>query len=566
LNRKLLFILTLFSVLSLGFARVSFEIRDFSTTDLRNPDLLSQTCAADNATSFWCGEEDGELKLVTAKGVDYIFNEAGEVLAVYAKQQRGQDFRGAYALDNGRNLIPHTSAVPGGAVLVGGEYTEPQNVEGTWTETTYADAPALEGTFSYRVGDLNVEKTLLVSAVRNSIGVSLSVSRTGAGQGQTLVQYVYPGIAKQAQPVIKLGQGESFTLNPPQQEVANPTYISLQANNRNMGVALVLRPNPNVEGSSGDDLFAAPVSGTQIALGKRLGAGADASVTMELQAYGGPNEMVHFLQEDYLELPGLFNPNILGRLSLGIIIVLQFIHGLVGSWGLSIILLTLLFRLLVWPLIATQMNSMAGMQKIQPKLQELQQKYKNDREKLTQETMKMYQEAGVNPAGGCLPALIQMPIFIVLWRVFVNFEFNEGFLWIPDLGLNDPFYLLPILYIGIMVLQVFISSKGNRQTLQQQLLISGVFVFFAFSFPAGVTLYLITSMLVQVLQQWLIMRRLDVAPAAAGIATGSAAKSAKPEKPALPAAQKPSNKGANKPSSKSSTSKSGAKPGKAKAK
>lgn len=568
MNRKLLFFLTLLSLLSAGFARVSFAIRDFSAADFRNPELLNELCAGDNPTSFWCGEREANLKLVTSKGVDYIFTETGEVVAIYAKQQRGQDFRGNYALDNQRNLIPYGAAVPGGAVLVDGQYTEPQNAQGSWTETTYAEAPALEGTFTYQVGNLNVEKTLLISAVRNSIGVSLTVSRgagqgaagqgaagQGAnGQGEVLVQYAYPGIARQAQPVIKLGQGETFTLNPAQGEVANPSYISLQNNNRNMGVALVMRPNPNVEGSGGESLSATPLSATQIALGKTLPAGVDASVNMELQVYGGPNEMVHFLQEDYLELPGLFNPNILGRLSLGIIIVLQWIHGVVGGWGLSIILLTLLFRILVWPLIHTQMKSMAGMQKIQPKLQELQQKYKNDREKLTQETMKMYQEAGVNPAGGCLPALIQMPIFLVLWRVFVNFEFNEGFLWIPDLGLNDPIYLLPILYIGIMVLQVFISSKGNRQTLQQQLLISGVFVFFAFSFPAGVTLYLITSMGIQVLQQWLIMRRLDAAPARitptsakaavpAPKADKLAAKDAKPvSKPARQSTNKPTKK------------------------
>lgn len=545
MNRKLLLFLTLLSLLSAGFARVSFGIRDFSAADFRNPALLSELCAADNASSFWCAEQDAELKLITSKGVDYIFTETGEVVAIYAKQQRGQDLNGNYALDNGRNLIPFASAVPGGAVLVDGQYTKPQDVSGSWTETTYDESPALEGTFKYRIGDLNVEKTLLVSAVRNSIGVSLDVSRSAAGQGPTLIQYVYPGIAKQAQPVIKLGQeGENFTLGPAQEEVANPSYISLQPNNRNMGVALVLRPNPNVEGSRSDDLLAAPLSATQISLGKRLAAGADASVNLELQAYGGPNEMVHFLQEDYLELPGLFNPNILGRLSLGIIIVLQAIQGVVGSWGLSIILLTLLFRIIVWPLIHTQMKSMTGMQRIQPKLQELQKKHKDDREKLTQETMKMYKEAGVNPAGGCLPALIQMPIFIVLWRVFINFEFNEGFLWIPDLGLNDPLYLLPILYIGVMVAQVFISSKGNRQTLQQQLLISGVFVFFAFSFPAGVTLYLITSMLVQVLQQWLITRQLDAAPRAA----------------LTPATSAPAIKAIVKPSSKQ------AKPGKAKAK
>ena len=511
MNRKFLFALVvgLCAVFSTaGFARVSFGIRDFKPADFNNAAALKELCTP-KATSFWCDKQNKALKLVTSKGVDYLFSPSGEVLAYYYRAQRGQDFGGNYAFDGRQNLIPATSDIPGGALLLNGKYQVPKDVKRNWVEKRFDDAPALEGTFNYRVGSVQVEKTILISAVRNSIGVSLKLRRAAPAQGETLVQFAYPGIAKQVAPVVKLGQGDTFTLNPAQKEVANPSYISLQANNRNTGTALVIRPNPNVKGAGGKALVAEPLAAAQIAMGKTLGAARGAETSLELQVYAGPNEMVHFLQEDYLDLPGLFNPNILGRLSLGIIVVLRAIHGVIGSWGLSIILLTLTFRLLVWPLIHTQMKSMVGMQNIQPRIKELQAKYKDDREKLTQETMALYKEAGVNPAGGCLPAVVQMPIFIILWRVFINFEFNQGFLWIPDLGLNDPIYLLPILYVAIMVAQAFVSSKGNRQTLQQQLLISGVFVFFAFSFPAGVTLYLITSMLVQVTQQFLIQRSLS---------------------------------------------------------
>src|SRR5690606_40922250 len=183
------------------------------------------------------------------------------------------------------------------------------------------------------------------------------------------------------------------------------------------------------------------------------------SATLAVDLYAGPNELVRYSQEGYLDLPGLFNPNVLGRLSLLVVRLLEFIHRFVPSWGLSIIVLTLLFRALVWPLITTQTKSMFGMQKLQPKLQEMQRKYKDDREKLTQETMKMYREAGVNPAGGCLPILLQMPLFIILWRVFVNFEFAEGFLWLPDLGQADPFYILPILYVAVMVATSYFSAR-----------------------------------------------------------------------------------------------------------
>ncbi len=246
-----------------------------------------------------------------------------------------------------------------------------------------------------------------------------------------------------------------------------------------------------------------------VAIGKPL---AD-NVTLNVEAYTGPNELVRYHQEGYKDLPGLFNPNILGRLSLGIIFVLETIQSVVGSWGLSIILLTLFFRLMIWPLMATQTKSMVGMQKIQPKIQELQKKYKDNKEKLTQETMKLYQEAGVNPMGGCLPLVLQMPLFIILWRVFMNFEFNQGFLWIPDLGQPDPFYIVPVLYLAVMFGQSFMSAKGNKDTLRQQLMINGIFIFFIINFPSGVALYLVTSMLVQVGQQYVIQRNVNARPA-----------------------------------------------------
>jgi len=512
-------------LLSSASARVEFGIRDFSAADFRNPERLDELCSGE-APSFWCGARDANLSLITTKGVDYLFNETGEVVALYNKQQRGQDFNGNYALDHNQNLIPPDASIPGGAVLLNGEYAQPQNVRGEWREVQGEDAPALEGTFQYRVGDVRINKTVMVSAVRNTVDVSLTATRLQRGGEPIGVQYAFPGIARQETPTLKVGQRESFTLNPPPQAYGNPTYIALQSNNRNTGVAIVMRPAPGAT----EGLAAQPLAADQIALSKTLGTEQGAQVTLNVQVYSGPNEMVRFQQEGYLELPGLFRPNILGRLSLGIIVVLQAIHGVVGSWGLSIILLTLLFRLLVWPLITAQTKSMVGMQQLQPKLQALQKKHKDDREKLTQETMKLYQEAGINPAGGCLPALIQMPIFIILWRVFINFEFNEGFLWIPDLGLNDPYYLLPILYVAVMVGQAFVAAKGNPQSLRQQLLISGVFVFFIFGFPAGVTLYLITSMIVQVFQHWLIQRSVPAAPT---LATGvTPVPSPKAEKPA----------------------------------
>ena len=100
-------------------------------------------------------------------------------------------------------------------------------------------------------------------------------------------------------------------------------------------------------------------------------------------------------------------------------------------------------------------------------------------------------------------------------RVFVNFEFDEGFLWVPDLGQADPLYILPILYVAVMFGMSYFAARGNKQMLRQQILINVVFAFILFTFPAGVILYFVVSMGIQVLQYWLISRANDRKKAAA---------------------------------------------------
>lgn len=491
----------LLALFSVAFARVEFRHQSFTADDFRNTQRLEELCNQPAAASFWCDQLDAELTLITTKGADFVFNQAGEVVALFAKEQKGADFNRNYSVDANQNLIPYTAAIPGGAILLNGEYLEPQEVSGGWQR---AGETSFRGTFSYMLGDVRVEKTVTVSHVMHTMDVQVRVSRTTEADEPVVVQYVYPGLGRAAQPVAKIGYGESvITPPPPQQAFTDPAYISFQTNNRHSGFALVMRPTATTM----QDLTALHLPTNIIGLQKTLAPDADASVQFDIQTYGGMNELVRFHQEGYADLPGLFNPNILGRMSLGVLALLAAIHSFVGSWGLAIIVLTLIFRVLIWPLINTQTKSMVEMQQLQPKIQALQKKYKDNREKLTQETMKLYQEAGVNPAGGCLPMFVQMPLFIILWRVFANFEFNEGFLWIPDLGLPDPTYILPILYVGVMVGQSFLMAKGNPQSLRMQLMMNVVFIFFVISFPAGVTLYWVVSMLIQVLQYYLIHRK-----------------------------------------------------------
>lgn len=122
--------------------------------------------------------------------------------------------------------------------------------------------------------------------------------------------------------------------------------------------------------------------------------------------------------------------------------------------------------------------------------------------------MKLYQEHKVNPAAGCLPLLIQMPILFILWRVIANYEFGQGFLWIPDLALPDPYYILPILYVASTFLSTWLSAHGNRDLIRQSLFMNLIFVFLVLQFPSGVTLYWVLSTLIGLVQQWLINKSL----------------------------------------------------------
>jgi YidC/Oxa1 family membrane protein insertase len=496
---------TLFATLvlllaSAAWAQVDFGAHEYTFADFRDADDVAASCDAGGA-SFWCGLQNAQLTRVPTKGVDVFFSPSGEIVAAYAKQQKGQDLQN-YNLDTRNNLIPEGAQVPGAALLLDGEYLEPEGAEASWERLSET---VMEGTFTYRAGPLEVERTVRVANTSHTLEERVHVTRVEAGDEPVPVQVAFPGIGNVDDPVIKAGQGVgeggSFATNPLSQPVADPSYVSLQNNDRNTAFAIVLRP-----ADGGDPLQALPLPPRQASLQTELAPEEGAEAELHLTSYLGPNELVRYHQEGYVELPGLFRPNLLGRLSLGILWVLQRIHDVVANWGLSIIVLTLMFRALVWPLITTQTKSMFGMQELQPKIQALQKKYKDDRETLTQETMKLYKEAGVNPAGGCLPILLQMPLFIILWRVFVNFEFGEGFLWVPDLGQSDPFFILPILYIAVMFGMSWFSARGNKQSLRQQILINVVFAFILFGFPAGVLLYFVVSMGIQVLQYWLIQR------------------------------------------------------------
>ncbi|MGD9293028.1 MAG: membrane protein insertase YidC [Gammaproteobacteria bacterium] len=188
--------------------------------------------------------------------------------------------------------------------------------------------------------------------------------------------------------------------------------------------------------------------------------------------------------------------------------VLQKLHNLTGNWGWAIILLTVLIKLVFYKLSETSGKSMAKMRKLQPRLKALQERYKDDRQALSQAMMEMYKREKVNPASGCLPILVQMPVFLALyWVLLESVELRQApfMLWINDLSSRDPYYILPLL----MGVTMFIQQRLNPappDPIQAKVMMTLpiVFtVFFAF-FPAGLVLYWFVNNLLSIAQQWRI--------------------------------------------------------------
>jgi YidC/Oxa1 family membrane protein insertase len=199
--------------------------------------------------------------------------------------------------------------------------------------------------------------------------------------------------------------------------------------------------------------------------------------------------------------------------------VLTFIYGMVQNWGVAIIVLTVLIKILFFPLSAASYRSMGKMRLVAPKLEKIKQQHANDREQLNRAMMDLYKTEKINPLGGCLPVLIQIPVFIALyWSILASVEMRYApfFGWITDLSTADPYYILPV----IMGASMYIQAKLNpvppdpmQAKLMQIMPIAFSVIFFFF--PAGLVLYSIVNNALSIAQQWYITRGLEVEAVAA---------------------------------------------------
>ncbi|EAR09833.1 membrane protein insertase YidC [Reinekea blandensis] len=194
--------------------------------------------------------------------------------------------------------------------------------------------------------------------------------------------------------------------------------------------------------------------------------------------------------------------------------LMQFIHGLIGNWGWSIVLMTLTVKMVLYPLTASSYRSMGKMRKFAPVISELREQYGDDRQKMSQEMMKLYQKEKLNPLGGCLPMLVQMPVFIALyWVLMESVELRQSpfIFWIQDLSLKDPFFVLPLLMGASMFLQMRMQQQPTMDPMQQKIMqfMPVMFTFMFLWFPAGLTLYWFTNNVITIVQQYIVNKNIE---------------------------------------------------------
>ena len=242
-------------------------------------------------------------------------------------------------------------------------------------------------------------------------------------------------------------------------------------------------------------------------MGLNVAPGSEGKVGMQL--YSGPQEKRR-LEAAAPGLDLVVDYGWLAIIAWPLFWLLEHLHALTGNWGVAIILLTVLIKLIFFPLSAASYKSMAKMKLVTPRLTKIREMYGNDRQKMNQAMMDLYKTEKINPLGGCFPILVQIPVFIALyWVLLAAIELRHApfALWIHDLAALDPYFVLPILMTVTMVVQTRMNPTPpdpvQAKVMQFMPFIFSIFFFF---FPAGLVLYWLVNNVLSILQQWQIQR------------------------------------------------------------
>ncbi|MCW8445223.1 membrane protein insertase YidC [Fluoribacter gormanii] len=246
------------------------------------------------------------------------------------------------------------------------------------------------------------------------------------------------------------------------------------------------------------------------AVSKPITLKPEEQTTVGSRLYIGP-EITSVLKEIAPSLDLTVDYGMLWFLSSLLFSLMKTIYNFIGNWGWSIVLVTVLIKLAFYRLSAASYKSMAGMRKLQPKLQALRERYGDDKAKISQATMELYKQEKVNPLGGCLPILIQIPVFIALyWVLLESVELRQApfILWIKDLASPDPYHVLPIIMGATMLIQQKLNpAPPDPMQAKVMMFLPVLFTALFWNFPAGLVLYWIVNNALSILQQWYITRK-----------------------------------------------------------
>ena len=238
----------------------------------------------------------------------------------------------------------------------------------------------------------------------------------------------------------------------------------------------------------------------------------ESNSNLDLTGYIGPK---------YVDTLASINKNLIDVVQYGVgtffaknlFLLLDFLHKLVGNWGIAIIFLVIIVRLVLFPLTFKGMVSMYKLKELAPKMKELQLKYKKDPQKLQANMMKLYKEHGANPLGGCLPLVLQIPVFYGIYKLLLYSIELKGahFLWLKDLSVMDPYFILPVLMGVSMYLHQRLTPTNFQDKMQEKIFkfLPLIFTFMMASFPAGLVLYWTTNNILSILQQLIINKIME---------------------------------------------------------
>ncbi len=250
--------------------------------------------------------------------------------------------------------------------------------------------------------------------------------------------------------------------------------------------------------------------------GPPLDVAPAATGVWKAQFYAGPKDQKR-LEEISPNLNLTIDYGFLWWLAIPLFALLDWLHGLVGNWGAAIIMLTIIVKAVLYPLSAAGYKSMANMRRVAPQMKKIQERYANDRERLSKEMMGLYKKEGANPLGGCLPMLLPMPIFIALyWVLFESVELRLApfMFWIEDLAQMDPFFILPLLMgASTYYMQSLNPQVGDPMQQKMMKMMPIMFTVLFLFFPAGLVLYWLVNNVLSIAQQQFVYRKAEKAQA-----------------------------------------------------